>query len=119
MNLRLTLAIAVLLLGGYGSALADPPQQAKPAQMRVVKDKDVSGSIYKKLGLPSQQYCWDACIKEDHCTGVRWGVVEGGTAGLCILLSGPLTLKEHTVPKTDDGQKILVTVGMKQGALAQ
>jgi hypothetical protein len=114
MNLRRPLAIAVLLFAGYASASAAPPQQATPAQMTVVKDKDVSGSIYKKLGLPSQQYCWAACLKEDQCTGVRWGVIEGSTAGLCILLSGPLTLKDHTVPKTDDGQKIRVTVGMKQ-----
>lgn len=114
------LALALLLLGGYDvTATQAAPAQDNPPQMIVVKGKDVTGSVYKKLGLPNQQYCWDACLKEDRCTGVRWGVIEGDTAGLCLLISGPLTFKPPVEPKTEDGKKIHVTVSRKQvGAAA-
>ncbi len=109
------LALALLLLGGYDvTATQAAPPQDKPPQMIVVKGKDVTGSVYKKLGLPNQQYCWDACLQEDRCTGVRWGVIEGDTAGLCMLISGPLTFKPPVEPKTEDGKKIHVTVSRKQ-----
>ena len=96
-------------------AVALPPPQPV-ARMVVVTGKDVSGTIYKKLGLPSLQYCWDTCIKEERCTGARWGVIEGDEAGLCLLISGPLTFKGLTAPKTDDGRKIRVIAGRKQPA---
>jgi hypothetical protein len=82
--------------------------------MIVVRGKDVSGSVYKKLGLPKQQYCWDACLTDVKCTGVRWGVIEGDTAGLCLLIKGPLTFKEPSAPKTEDGKKIRVIASKKQ-----
>ena len=107
------LAAAALLLGGYDAAQAAPPE-GKPPQMIVLKGQDASGSVYKKLGLPNQQYCWDACLKEGKCTGVRWGVIEGDTAGLCMLISGPLSFKALSTPKTEDGKKIRVIAAKKQ-----
>ena len=86
---------------------------ATPARMTVVVGKDVSGTVYKKLGLPSRQYCWDTCLKEDRCSGVRWGVVAGDEAGLCILMTGPLSFKDLVEPKTDDGKPIHVTAARK------
>ena len=82
--------------------------------MVVIKGKDVSGTIYKKLGLPAQSYCWDTCIKDPQCTGVRWGVIERDVAGLCVLLSGELTLKPPSAPQTDEGKAIHVTAARKQ-----
>jgi hypothetical protein len=79
----------------------------------VVVGKDVSGTVYKKLGLPSRQYCWDTCLKEDRCSGVRWGVVADDTAGMCLLITGPLSLKDPVQPKTDDGKPIHVTGARK------
>ena len=84
-----------------------------PARMTVVAGKDVSGTVYKKLGLPSRKYCWDTCLKEDRCSGVRWGVVAGDEAGLCILMTGPLSFKDLVEPKTDDGKPIHVTGARK------
>jgi len=107
---------AVLLL--WGAWVAATPlataQQTGTARMTVVVGKDVSGTIYKKLGLPERQYCWDTCLKEDRCSGVRWGVVAGDSAGLCLLMTGPLTLKDLVEPKTTDGKPIHVTVARKE-----
>jgi hypothetical protein len=89
---------------------------ATPARMTVVVGKDVSGTVYKKLGLPSRQYCWDTCLKEDRCSGVRWGVVADDTAGMCMLMTGPLALKDPVEPKTDDGKPIHVTGARKDPA---
>src|SRR6185312_8549944 len=63
---------------------------APVATMIVLENKDVSGTVYKKLGLPERKYCWDACVREERCSGVRWGVIEGDEAGLCLLITGPL-----------------------------
>jgi len=113
----LALAAAVLL-----PLAARPLQAAAPnapaARMTVIQGKDVSGTIYKKLGLPSLQYCWDMCIKESQCTGARWGVIQGDVAGLCLLLSGELTVKEVSQPKTEDGKAIQVIAGRKQAIAA-
>lgn len=103
-----------LLGGGHVTATQAAPPQDKPPQMIVMKGQDVTGSVYKKLGLPNQHYCWDACLQEEKCTGVRWGVIEGDTAGLCLLISGPLAFKPPVEPKTEDGKKIHVTVSRKQ-----
>ena len=107
---------AVLLL--WGACAAATPlaaaQQAGTARMTVVVGKDVSGTIYKKLGLPERQYCWDTCLKEDRCSGVRWGVVAGDSAGLCLLMTGPLSIKDLVEPKTSDGKPIHVTVARKE-----
>jgi hypothetical protein len=82
--------------------------------MTVIENKDLSGTVYKKLGLPRRQYCWDACLQDDRCSGVRWGVIESDTAGLCLLLTGPLTLKPPVVPTTEDGKVIRVTGARKE-----
>jgi hypothetical protein len=91
-------------------------QQTGTPRMTVVVGKDVSGTIYKKLGLPERQYCWDTCLKEDRCSGVRWGVVAGDTAGLCLLMTGPLTIKDLVEPQTSDGKPIHVTGARKESS---
>ena len=83
--------------------------------MTVIVGKDVGGTIYKKLGFPERQYCWDACLKEERCSGVRWGVVDRDTAGLCILLTGTLSFKDLVELRTDDGKPIHVTGARKDG----
>jgi hypothetical protein len=108
----LLLAAAPWMLG-QGALRAAPPERPE-ARMVVLQGKDVSGTIHKKLGLPSQSYCWDACIKDPQCTGVRWGVIEGDVAGLCVLLQGELTVKAPSARQTDDGKAIHVTAARKQ-----
>ncbi len=109
----LALAAAVLLGSGGGAAAANPAQ-APADRMVVITGKDVGGTIYKKLGLPSLKYCWDMCIQEQPCTGARWGAIEGDVAGLCVMLSGQLSVKELRTPKTDDGKAIRVIAARKQ-----
>jgi hypothetical protein len=82
--------------------------------MAVIVGKDVSGAIYKKLGLPDRQFCWDDCLKEERCSGVRWGVVDRDTAGVCVLLSGPLAFKDLVELKTEDGKPIHVIAAHKE-----
>jgi hypothetical protein len=110
---RQSLAVALLVWAAVGQAA--PPDAAMP-RMTIVEGKDVDGTLYKKVGLPSRQYCWDACLKEDKCSGVRWGVVGADEAGLCLLLTGPLSLKALTPRQTDDGKAIHVTVARKVSA---
>jgi hypothetical protein len=103
-----------VLLVWASLALASPAQTpAPPPQMTAVAGKDVSGTIYKKLGLPDRHYCWDICLKEARCSGVRWGVVAGDAAGLCLFITGPLTFKDLVEPRTEDGKAIQVTVARK------
>jgi hypothetical protein len=106
---------AVLLLWGTWAGAAPPAtaQQAGAPRMTVIAGKDVSGTIFKKLGLPERHYCWEACLKEERCSGTRWGVVAGDTAGLCLLLTGPLSLKAPVEPQTADGKPIHVTCARK------
>jgi hypothetical protein len=104
---RLMLPIALCLGAGVSGA------HASDARMSVVKGKDVSGSVFKKIGLPSQDYCWTQCVQEERCTGARWGVITGDTAGLCMLISGDLTVKPLEDLKTYDGKKIVVTAAKK------
>lgn len=92
----------------------EAPAQDQGFRMVVIHGKDVSGRIYKKLGLPSLQYCWDTCVREEQCTGARWGVIQGDVAGLCLLLSGELSVKDLARPKTEDGKAIQVVAGRKQ-----
>ena len=106
----------MLLLGALAGAdltAAGAPTDAGVSKMTVLAGQDVSGTPLKKLGLPNRQYCWDACLKDERCSGVRWGVVGSDTAGLCLLMSGPLTLKDPVEPKTDDGKAIHITVARK------
>jgi len=105
--------LTVLLLLASGPVANADTAPATAARMTVVVGKDVSGTVFKKLGLPARQYCWDACLKEDRCSGVRWGVVGTDEAGLCILMTGPLSLKDLAEPKTDDGKPIHVTGARK------
>jgi hypothetical protein len=110
---------AGILLSGVlagAAVVAGAATDAGVSEMTVVAGRDVSGTLLKKLGLPNRQYCWDACLKDDRCSGVRWGVVGSDTAGLCLLMSGPLTLKDPVEPKTDDGKAIHITVARKDPA---
>lgn len=90
------------------------PALAADAQMVVVPDKDLKGEVFKRLGLPNQTYCWEQCLEEARCTGVRWAVIVGSTAGQCQLISGPLTLIEPHEIKTEDGQQIRVTASRRE-----
>lgn len=104
-------AVLLLTLLTPGAVVrAQPPA----ARMTVIVGKDVSGSIYKKLGLPNRQYCWDSCLKDDRCAGVRWGVVDKDTAGMCVLISGDLAFKNRTELKTEDGKPIHVIAARKE-----
>lgn len=114
LGLRLSIAAGAWLASA--SATAAPPEGQPAARMSIVAGKDVSGTVYRKLALPSLKYCWDACIKERQCSGARWGVIQGDVAGLCVLLRGELTLKAPTAPSTDDGKPIHVTAAKKVAA---
>ena len=109
---RCVLLLTLLTVGVV--ARAQPPVAPTTARMTVIVGKDVSGSIYKKLGLPNRQYCWDSCLKDDRCTGVRWGVVDKDTAGMCVLISGDLAFKDQADLKTDDGKPIRVVAARKE-----
>jgi PAN domain-containing protein len=89
---------------------------AGDARMVVVPGKDLSGTVFKRLGLPNQTYCWEQCVEEARCTGVRWGVVAGSTAGQCQLLSGELKVIEPHEIKTQDAQQITVVASRKEGS---
>lgn len=102
--------LLIALLTATAATRAEAPQ----ARMTVIVGKDVSGTVYKKLGLPSRQYCWDACLKDNQCTGVRWGVVGHDTAGMCVLISGDLAFKDRTELKTEDGAAIHVIAARKE-----
>ena len=110
--------LLIALLTAVAATRAQPPapseQMGHPVRMTVIVGKDVSGSIYKKLGLPSRQYCWDTCLKDDRCSGVRWGVVDRDTAGVCMLISGDLAFKDRAELKTDDGKAIHVIAARKE-----
>lgn len=94
-----------------GSPVAD----ATPAtRMVIVKGKDVTGEVIKRLGLPNQNYCWEQCVQEARCTGTRWGVVSGMTAGQCQLMTGALAFGEPHEIKTQDGQRIVVVASRKE-----
>jgi hypothetical protein len=89
------------------------PVLAGDEQMVVVPGKDVKGEVFKRLGLPNQTYCWEQCLEEVRCTGVRWAVLAGSTAGQCQLLSGPLSFIQPRAIRTEDGQQIRVTVSRR------
>jgi hypothetical protein len=106
--------LLLTLLTPGAVALAQPPAARMTARMAIIVGKDVSGTIYKKLGLPNRQYCWDSCLKDDRCAGVRWGVVDKDTAGMCVLLSGDLAFKNGVALKTEDGKPIHVVAARKE-----
>jgi hypothetical protein len=90
------------------------PAFAGDAQMVVVPGKDVKGEVFKRLGLPSQMYCWEQCLAEARCTGTRWAELSGSTAGQCQLMSGALSFIEPHAIKTEDGQQIRVTASRRE-----
>lgn len=108
--------LITLLTAAVTRAQPPGPQapDGHPVRMTVIVGKDVSGNIYKKLGLPTRQFCWDSCLKDDRCSGVRWGVVDRDTAGMCILISGELTFKGLVELKTEDGKPIHVIAARKE-----
>jgi|GEM_PF-1413256 len=97
-------ASAALLAAGEGDA-----------RMVVVKGKDVTGHVIKRLGLPNQEYCWQQCLQEDRCTGARWGAIDGTTAGQCQLMDGELTFGDMHEIRTEDGKRIVVIASQKEG----
>ena len=102
------------LLSAIVIAMAAVSADEGQPQMVIVKGEDLSGKVFKRLGLPDREYCWQQCLKEDRCTGVRWGVLAGDTAGQCQLVSGELTVREPRELKTEDGQTIVVVAARKQ-----
>ena len=104
-----TILIAALAVLSSGSAVAQGAPKMVP-----VEGKDVTGQVFKRLGLPSQDYCWQQCVAEAKCTGTRWGVVSGSTAGQCQLLSGELTFHALANLKTEDGSRIVVKASRKE-----
>ena len=86
---------------------------ADAPRMEIIQDKDVSGEVFKRLGLPNRDYCWEQCLKEERCGATRWGFIEGATAGQCQFLTGPMTLTDPKLITTSDGQKILVIASRK------
>jgi hypothetical protein len=95
------------------------PLDKGTARMVIVEDMDVSGQVFKRLGLPNQNYCWEQCLQEARCAATRWGAIEGATAGQCQLLSGELTFGEPREIKTGDGQRIVVIVSRKETGAAE
>lgn len=83
------------------------------ARMEVLKEQDVSGKVFKRLGLPNQDYCYQQCLQEDRCKAVRWGFIEGATAGQCQLITDELKFSAPREIKTEDGQRIVVVVSLK------
>ena len=81
--------------------------------MEIIQDKDVSGEVFKRLGLPNRDYCWEQCLKEARCVATRWGFIEGATAGQCQFLTGSITFSDPKVITTSDGQKIVVIASRK------
>ncbi|HEU4627658.1 MAG TPA: hypothetical protein VFS52_23075 [Steroidobacteraceae bacterium] len=86
---------------------------AAEPHMEVIAKKDISGQVLKRLGLPNQDYCWEQCLEDARCTGTRWAVIAGTTAGQCQLISGALNVADPHSLKTEDGQKIVVTASRK------
>lgn len=96
-----------------GCALCMLALAADTAHMEIIDGKDVSGEVFKRLGLPNRDYCWEQCLKEERCVATRWGFIEGATAGQCQFLTGTLTFTDPKVIATSDGQKILVIASRK------
>lgn len=90
------------------------PALAGDARMVDVPGKDLRGEVFKRLGLPNQEYCWEQCLEEARCTGTRWAVIVGSTAGQCQLISGPLSFIEPRELRTEDGQQIRVTASKRE-----
>lgn len=101
-------AASILLVSAFNAALA-----AQSAHMEILQGKDLKGEVFKRLGLPNQDYCWEQCLNENRCEATRWGFIEGATAGQCQLLTGELIFSDPKQLTTGDGQKINVIVSRK------
>jgi len=111
----MTIRVACAALALWSAtSLAEPPPVA--ARMEILHNQDVTGKVLKKLGLPDRTYCWTECVQNAECTAVRWGVVKGDTAGLCVLLKGELQYRKPVNTTTDDGTQIIVTTARKTPA---
>jgi hypothetical protein len=108
------LLASALLLAACAALVPNITLAQKTVKMVVVSGKDVSGHVVKRLGLPNQDYCWQQCLAEPRCSGTRWGVISGSTAGQCQLISGDLSFHAPTQIKTEEGKKILVTASKKE-----
>jgi hypothetical protein len=95
-------------------ACATTVAAADTAHMVVLQNQDISGKVFKRLGLPEQHYCWEECLAEARCVATRWGVIEGATAGQCQLFEGEVALGTPRALATSDGQKIVVTASRKE-----
>lgn len=130
-NISFFAASAIVLLAGVMVSVAQTtPPAAKarkeaaersavgPGNLRMVvmKDKDIHGEVLKRLGLPNHDYCWQQCLQESRCSGTRWGVIEGSTAGQCQLITGEFTVDDPQELKTYDGERIRVIASRKQTA---
>lgn len=100
-------ACSVALLLSAAALATDAPR------MQILEHQDVSGKVFKRLGLPNQDYCYQQCLQEDRCVATRWGFIEGTTPGQCQLLTGELNFSAPRDIKTDDGQRIVVIVSLK------
>lgn len=109
--MMIRIACAALALSASVSFAAPP--SGDDARMEILRNKDVTGKVLKKLGLPARSYCWNACVQETECTALRWGVVQGDAAGLCVLLKGELHFRDPGRPTTDDGKRIVVVAAKK------
>ena len=104
--LRACLGLVFCLSMGHSIA-------ADSDRMEVVDGQDITGKVFMRLGLPNQGYCYQQCLQEDRCTAVRWGFIEGATAGQCQLLTGELVFSEPHEIKTEDGQRIVVVASKR------
>jgi hypothetical protein len=102
-----SITLLLCLAAGHAVLSADAPR------MEIVEGKDVTGQVFKRLGLPNQNYCWEQCLQEERCKATRWGFIEGATAGQCQFLTGELTFGAPREIKTEDGQRIIVVVSKK------
>ena len=108
-----SVAFASCALGQQAPVAEAARVAAGGTQMVVVPGKDLKGEVFKRLGLPSQAYCWEQCLEDARCTGARWATLGASAAGQCQLLSGPLSLIAPREIKTEDGQQIRVVVGRR------
>jgi hypothetical protein len=112
--MKATLVLAIVFSVGALTSPVWVPAAEPAIRMVIVKGKDVTGQVFKRLGLPNQDYCWQQCVQDERCTGTRWGVVAGSEAGQCQLMSGELTFGPPHDIRTQDGKRIEVSASRKE-----
>lgn len=100
------LAIVLALSSGCASA-------ADQSRMAVVEAHDIAGKVFKRLGLPNQDYCWQQCLNDERCVATRWGVIADATAGQCQLFEGEIRSIDKRDLTTSDGLRIIVVASKK------